>query len=258
MALGSLFGGLALANAALGAVHGFAAPIGGRFPAPHGAVCAALLPHVMTGERAGARGSRRRQRPARSVRPGGAPADGRPQRLGGRRRGVGRAPARRSAGATACRLRHRPRRRRRPRVGRLAAPAACAATRSPSMPLSCATCCSRHSKTATEAQRSRRCALGRQTRAPGQHSPGDGREAAGKRGAWTHGDKSLLPHLTLVSARPRSTPAASPRRQASAYSRVCSGLSVALWLTSQPAPDLIVPARGSARPCGTPRRSLRA
>ena len=48
MALGSLFGGLALANAALGAVHGFAAPIGGRFPAPHGAVCAALLPHVMT------------------------------------------------------------------------------------------------------------------------------------------------------------------------------------------------------------------
>jgi alcohol dehydrogenase class IV len=47
MALGSLFGGLALANAALGAVHGFAAPIGGRFPAPHGAVCAALLPSVM-------------------------------------------------------------------------------------------------------------------------------------------------------------------------------------------------------------------
>jgi alcohol dehydrogenase class IV len=47
MALGSLFGGLALANAALGAVHGFAAPIGGRFTAPHGAVCAALLPHVM-------------------------------------------------------------------------------------------------------------------------------------------------------------------------------------------------------------------
>lgn len=47
MALGSLFGGLALANAALGAVHGLAAPIGGRFPAPHGAVCAALLPFVM-------------------------------------------------------------------------------------------------------------------------------------------------------------------------------------------------------------------
>jgi len=47
MAVASLFGGLALANAALGAVHGFAAPIGGMFPAPHGAVCAALLPHVM-------------------------------------------------------------------------------------------------------------------------------------------------------------------------------------------------------------------
>jgi alcohol dehydrogenase class IV len=47
MALGSLFGGLALANSALGAVHGFAAPIGGRFDAPHGALCAALLPHVM-------------------------------------------------------------------------------------------------------------------------------------------------------------------------------------------------------------------
>jgi alcohol dehydrogenase class IV len=47
MALASLFGGLALANAGLGAVHGFAAAIGGMFPAPHGAVCAALLPHVM-------------------------------------------------------------------------------------------------------------------------------------------------------------------------------------------------------------------
>jgi len=47
MALASLFGGLALANAGLGAAHGFAGPIGGQFPAPHGAVCAALLPHVM-------------------------------------------------------------------------------------------------------------------------------------------------------------------------------------------------------------------
>jgi alcohol dehydrogenase class IV len=46
MALASLCGGLALANAGLGAVHGFAAPIGGMFPAPHGAVCAALLAPV--------------------------------------------------------------------------------------------------------------------------------------------------------------------------------------------------------------------
>ncbi len=43
LAQASLFGGLALANAGLGAVHGFAAPIGGMFPAPHGDVCAALL-----------------------------------------------------------------------------------------------------------------------------------------------------------------------------------------------------------------------
>jgi alcohol dehydrogenase class IV len=47
LALASLYGGLALANAGLGAVHGFAGPIGGMFPAPHGAVCAALLPPVM-------------------------------------------------------------------------------------------------------------------------------------------------------------------------------------------------------------------
>jgi len=49
MSLASMFGGLALANAGLGAVHGFAGPIVGMFPAPHGAICAALLPHVMEG-----------------------------------------------------------------------------------------------------------------------------------------------------------------------------------------------------------------
>jgi len=47
MAMTSLFGGLALANAGLGAVHGFAGPIGGMFNAPHGAICASLLSSVM-------------------------------------------------------------------------------------------------------------------------------------------------------------------------------------------------------------------
>ncbi len=47
MALAGLLSGLALANAGLGAVHGFAAAIGGMFPAPHGAICAAMLPQVM-------------------------------------------------------------------------------------------------------------------------------------------------------------------------------------------------------------------
>jgi alcohol dehydrogenase class IV len=47
MALASLFGGLALANARLGAVHGMANPIGGYSHAPHGAVCARLLPLLM-------------------------------------------------------------------------------------------------------------------------------------------------------------------------------------------------------------------
>lgn len=47
LALASLCGGLSLANAGLGAVHGFAAPAGGMFSAPHGAVCAALLVPVL-------------------------------------------------------------------------------------------------------------------------------------------------------------------------------------------------------------------
>jgi alcohol dehydrogenase class IV len=47
MAIASLFGGLALANAGLGAVHALASPIGGRFDAPHGAVCGILLAPAM-------------------------------------------------------------------------------------------------------------------------------------------------------------------------------------------------------------------
>jgi alcohol dehydrogenase class IV len=55
MALASLFGGLALANAGLGVVHGFAAPLGGQWKAPHGALCAALLPIGMAANVAGLR-----------------------------------------------------------------------------------------------------------------------------------------------------------------------------------------------------------
>ncbi|RKG87478.1 iron-containing alcohol dehydrogenase [Corallococcus sp. CA049B] len=43
LAIASLFGGLCLANSGLGAVHGFAAPLGGMLGAAHGALCAALL-----------------------------------------------------------------------------------------------------------------------------------------------------------------------------------------------------------------------
>ena len=66
MAMTSLLGGLALANGGLGAVHGFAGPIGGMFNAPHGVICASLLPHVMNfnvaalTERAGTGGIRSR------------------------------------------------------------------------------------------------------------------------------------------------------------------------------------------------------
>lgn len=47
MSLVSLYGGLALANSGLGAVHGLAAPLGGMVPIPHGTACAALLAPVM-------------------------------------------------------------------------------------------------------------------------------------------------------------------------------------------------------------------
>ncbi|NLH18063.1 MAG: iron-containing alcohol dehydrogenase [Phycisphaerae bacterium] len=47
MSLAALFSGIALANAGLGAVHGLAGPLGGTIAAPHGAICAKLLPFVI-------------------------------------------------------------------------------------------------------------------------------------------------------------------------------------------------------------------
>lgn len=47
MALTSLVGGITLANAGLGAVHGFAGVIGGLTNAAHGAICGTLLPPVL-------------------------------------------------------------------------------------------------------------------------------------------------------------------------------------------------------------------
>lgn len=47
MMVAAFFSGVALANAGLGAVHGFSGPLGGLLEAPHGALCAALLPAVV-------------------------------------------------------------------------------------------------------------------------------------------------------------------------------------------------------------------
>ncbi|MBN1800178.1 MAG: iron-containing alcohol dehydrogenase [Candidatus Lokiarchaeota archaeon] len=47
MMLGSLLGAISFANGKLGAVHGFAHPIGIKHNLPHGLICGILLPHVM-------------------------------------------------------------------------------------------------------------------------------------------------------------------------------------------------------------------
>jgi alcohol dehydrogenase class IV len=57
MAMCSLLGGMALANAKLGAVHGLAGVIGGTADVPHGLACAALLAPVIEANVRAARSS---------------------------------------------------------------------------------------------------------------------------------------------------------------------------------------------------------
>ncbi|MGB6067385.1 MAG: iron-containing alcohol dehydrogenase [Desulfomonilaceae bacterium] len=47
MLMGSLLGGLALADAGVGAAHALAYPLGGNYRIPHGLANAVLIPHVM-------------------------------------------------------------------------------------------------------------------------------------------------------------------------------------------------------------------
>ena len=68
MAMCALLGGMALANAKLGAVHGLAGVIGGTADVPHGMACAALLAPVIEANvrtlRSAAPGSPTLNRPA--------------------------------------------------------------------------------------------------------------------------------------------------------------------------------------------------
>lgn len=57
MALASLLGGICLANAGLGAVHGIAASLGALFPIPHGVACAAILPQTVRANLRAAQGA---------------------------------------------------------------------------------------------------------------------------------------------------------------------------------------------------------
>ena len=174
----SLCGGLALANAKLGAVHGFAAPLGGMFPIPHGVACARLLPHVVrVNVRAlRARGSasdalERYEEVARVL-------TGRRGREGGRRGGVAARAGRGAGDPAALHVRrsrggHSSRGR-----GRRSAPAACRATRSCSPTRSCRKC-----------SRSRCEAL--------DHNPGR--------------SPSLSPRLRCTNASAARTPSSRPR-----------------------------------------------
>ena len=83
MALCSLLGGMALANAKLGAVHGLAGVIGGTAVVPHGLACAAVLaPVVEANVRALRSGTaRRRPRPPRPLHRGGQTPDREPRRV---------------------------------------------------------------------------------------------------------------------------------------------------------------------------------
>ncbi|MDR1851677.1 MAG: iron-containing alcohol dehydrogenase [Propionibacteriaceae bacterium] len=58
LSITSLFSGISLANAKLGAAHGIAAPAGGMLGAPHGAITASVMPAVMRVNLAAARAGR--------------------------------------------------------------------------------------------------------------------------------------------------------------------------------------------------------